>query len=218
MQLNIFDQMITGYGLTGIQPKSKDVRGLSAVLDSVINDKEMEIKSSSIPAYITAFFKHFCLQKEKVLLNIALWKTHKGPYDKYRKVQQYRYFKFLSKFFISDNFDTEDGLNNLIPNFNIFIQIMANLKQIIICSHSGKSISLSDGLFSELMDNIALINSVSHSVFESIQIVEPINDIDPFIAKYGDKFKKQGWVVMKSKFEHVPFNLNTPRSLMIKRN
>ena len=230
--LKIFDCMVKGWALGGIVPKSKDVVGLSALIDCILRDNssagEVHTGNSSIPSYIISFFTHFLLQKERVIINIDDWTFHKGEYDDDYQFYGYGYSKFVGIFLQrdnnNDNNNNSDTLNltESIPKFNIFIKTMPNLKTIIIFNEKGMgnlsaSISLSGGLFTELLNLIILISSMSYSLFQYIQIVQPTTSIKLFIDKYNDKFKKYGWIATKAKFKYVPFGLESDNSLIIKK-
>ena len=221
--LKIFDCMIAGYALPNIQPKARDFRGLLGVIDCVINDDKnnSDNGSISIPSYIIQFFKHCLMQKKTVLININDWRYHKGRYWEDHELQLYGFLKNRSNFFTLPPKKQWD-LTNSVPKLSIYIQAMLNLEQIVIYSNPGgdqleASISLSEDVFSELLDQTILINSMSSTTFESIQIVEPFTDADTFINKYNDQFNKHGWTAIKSPFEYVPFGFKSNNSLMIKK-
>ena len=146
-------------------------------------------------------------------------------------MQYYGYSRFVSEFFVSESVDNDSDkldLANSIPIFNTFIQSMPNLKQIIVMNmpsdwrRLNRSISLSDGLYSELIESIDLISSMSYSLFEYIQIVYPLDKLDSFINKYGQKFQSKGWKLSRATFKYVPFGLelkddNYDNSLLIQR-
>ena len=220
--------MIKAMGNEGMEPKTKDVRGLSSLNDCAMkqtkNDTEISGESLSIPSYIIAFFEHFLLKQETIRINVWLWTFHKGVYDETYDFYAYGYSKFASTFFILDDNDkcsSKLKLTNSIPKINIFIEIMPNLKRIKIFNEIGNvikpSISLSNALFLELMKSVILVNSMQYSLFEYIQIVEPSTSIQSFIDQYGDKFKRYGWTASKARFEVVEWALSWENSLMIKR-
>ena len=220
--LNIFGDMIDGYVLQGTVPKSKEVVGLSSVIDCVIKDNTNNNDGTlSIPSYIIQFFKHYLMQKKMVLININDWKYHKGIYFEDYELQIYGFSKNAPNFFKLPPGD-ELNLTNSIPKLDIYIQAMPNLERIMIYNNIGgdelnASISLSEDVFSELLNQVTLINSMSSTTFESIQIVEPFTNADTFINKYNEQFNKNGWTAIKSPFEYVPFGFKSNYSLMIKR-
>ena len=158
-----------------------------------------------------SFFKHFLLQKQAVLINFDAWKEHDQGYSKVYGENRYGFSKFASYFFTMNKVGTDP--NNLVlkysvPKFNVFIKTMPNLKKIIIMNvpgygKLGQSLLLSDTLFSRVVIAMNLINSLSYSLFESIEIVEPASKIQSFINNYGDKFQKYGWIASRSEFEYT---------------
>ena len=189
--LNMFDDMTKGFASIAIIPKVKDVRGLSRMINCAIKDNDGTNNDLSIPTYILSFFRHYLLQREFVLLNIRYFAIHDDGYYEHYKAHGYGHVKFVSAFFPSIRNESNNGsdqldLSDAVPKFSIFLQLVLNLKRIIIINGGNlkplkPSILLSDALFMELIDSLILLNSMSYSSFESIYIVEPLTSIQSFI-------------------------------------
>ena len=212
--IKIFDIMIQGAGLLGVQPKFCDVSGLKKLISCIINDN-----GSCISPYIYSLFKHIVNKQQQIVLNLRTFKKHKFGYVKHFGVNDYGYLKFLRYFVDSQDPDINDFASfNYLP----FIQIMPNLKSVIVYDKEGrklvKSLLLNDIFVSKLICCICHLNSLSFSVFKFFQFAEPKDDIDSFILSNNKKFTSLGWSLSHSQFEYPRFGISSKHSLLIEKN
>ena len=77
--LNIFGNMLKGYGYFGAAPSYKDVKRLSHLI-AITTSPSDKAKRQSSSTYVYQLFIHFLQKQENVLINWSDWKVHKFKY------------------------------------------------------------------------------------------------------------------------------------------